>query len=188
MTNHVNRKDIQGIIASGYDHLSYARFVFLKIADPDAARKWLSDIVALITTAQYPETHKPGACLHFAVSWKGLDTLGVASLLQDCPHEFSRGMDGDGAPGSWVIRDTAIRTIGNTAEQGASPCTSCFCSMGKLIKSSTHYIKMSAVRIKVCVVRPDLRACRSSRNKIRSARKMITGSPSASATAFLRPP
>ena len=37
----VNREDIQGIVASGYDHLDYSRFVFLEIKDPDATRKWL---------------------------------------------------------------------------------------------------------------------------------------------------
>jgi Dyp-type peroxidase family len=93
VANQVNRRDIQGILASGYDHLSYARFVFLKIVDPDAARNWLSAITTLITTAQYPETHKPGACLNFAVSWKGLEKLGVSKLLKDCPNEFVRGMN-----------------------------------------------------------------------------------------------
>jgi len=93
VTNLVNRKDIQGIIASGYDHLSYVRFVFLKIVDADKARNWLSDIATQITNAQYPETHKPTSCFNFAVSWKGLEKLGIARLLQDCPNEFSRGMN-----------------------------------------------------------------------------------------------
>ena len=93
MTNQVNRKDIQGILASGYDHLSFVRYLFLKIENANKARNWLSDITSLITNAQYPETHKPGACLNFAVSWKGLKKLGVADLLEDCPNEFVRGMD-----------------------------------------------------------------------------------------------
>ena len=89
MTNQVNRKDIQGIIASGYDHLSFVRFVFLKIVDADEARNWLSDIVPLITDAQYPETDKPPACFNFAISYKGLVQLGVDGLLRTVPMSLS---------------------------------------------------------------------------------------------------
>jgi Dyp-type peroxidase family len=106
VTNQVNRKDIQGIVASGYDHLSHVRYVFLKIVNAGKARIWLSEITPFITNAQYPETHKPPACFNFAVSWKGLKELGVAGLLLDYPHEFERGMN----------TNEACRILGDTGD------------------------------------------------------------------------
>lgn len=89
----VNRKDIQGLIASGYDHLNYARFVFLEIINREGARNWLAKIVDLVTNAEYPETSKPKTCLNVALSWEGLKQLGVSHLTQDFPHEFIGGMN-----------------------------------------------------------------------------------------------
>jgi len=92
----VNREDIQGIVASGYDHLDYSRFVFLEIKDPGATRKWLTSIVPLITNARHPGDNKAGFCLNLAFSLKGLEKL-VPALLQGFPHEFDRGMKTDDA-------------------------------------------------------------------------------------------
>jgi Dyp-type peroxidase family len=88
----VNRKDIQGILASGYDHLDYVRFLFLKIIDPISARKWLDSIVSLITDAEYPDGKKRDTCLNLAFSWKGFEVLGLSSKVQDFSHEYERGM------------------------------------------------------------------------------------------------
>jgi Dyp-type peroxidase family len=96
-TKPVNRKDIQGIVASGYDHLDHARFVFLKIFDRKAAKHWLSNIVEQITTAEHPGDHKSDSCLNLAVSWQGLHELGVSELIRDFPHEFVKGMNRDDA-------------------------------------------------------------------------------------------
>ncbi|MGO9604397.1 MAG: Dyp-type peroxidase [Candidatus Binataceae bacterium] len=94
----VNREDIQGIVASGYDHLDYSRFVFLEIKDPDATRKWLASIVPKITNALHPGDNKPGVSLNLAFSFKGLEKL-VPDRLQEeeFPHEFIRGMNTDQA-------------------------------------------------------------------------------------------
>lgn len=89
----VNREDIQGIVASGYDHLDHARFVFLKIVNREAAKHWLSNILEQITTAEYPGDHKSDSCLNLAVSWPGLRELGVSELVHDFPHEFVEGMN-----------------------------------------------------------------------------------------------
>jgi len=91
----VNREDIQGIVASGYDHLDYSRFVFLAIKDPDATRKWLAGIVPQITNARHPGDNKAGLCLNLAFSSKGLKKL--VPDLKDFPHEFERGMNGEDA-------------------------------------------------------------------------------------------
>jgi Dyp-type peroxidase family len=90
----VSREDIQGIVASGYDHLDYARFVFLEIKDADATRKWLAGIFPLIANARNPGDHKPGVSLNLAFDLKGLKKL-APNLLedQDFPHEFVRGMN-----------------------------------------------------------------------------------------------
>jgi Dyp-type peroxidase family len=92
----VNRDDIQGIVASGYDHLDYSRFVFLKIKCLAETRKWLTKIVPLITNARHPGEKKSGVALNIAFSFKGLETL-VPNRLQDFPHEFERGMNTDDA-------------------------------------------------------------------------------------------
>jgi Dyp-type peroxidase family len=88
----VNRKDVQGIVASGYDHLDHARFLFLKIVNPVPMKKWLESIVPLITNAEYPENKKPDACLNLAFGWKGFEALGIATKFQDVSHEYTRGM------------------------------------------------------------------------------------------------
>lgn len=90
--NQVNRKDIQGIVASGYDHLDYVRYLFLKIVDPVPTRKWLDSIVSLITNAEYPESKKLNTCLNVAFSWKGLESLEITTKVQNFPHEYMRGM------------------------------------------------------------------------------------------------
>jgi Dyp-type peroxidase family len=91
----VNRKDIQGIVASGYDHLDYSRFVFLEIKDPAATKKWLDGIVPLITNARHPGDDKPRFSLNLAFGLKGLEKLVPDRLKEkEFPHEFIRGMNG----------------------------------------------------------------------------------------------
>ena len=103
MTIRLNRKDIQGIIASGYTHLRHARFVFLKIVDRKAAQNWLAGIVDQITTAEHPGDNKKNSCFNLALSWQGLRELGVSGLIQDFPHEFVKGMNRDQA--SYILGD-----------------------------------------------------------------------------------
>jgi deferrochelatase/peroxidase EfeB len=94
----VNRKDIQGILASGYDHLDYSRFVFLEIKDPDATRKWLASIVPWITNALHPGDHKPRGSLNLAFGLMGLQKLVPDGLpKEEWPHEFIRGMNDNNA-------------------------------------------------------------------------------------------
>jgi Dyp-type peroxidase family len=91
----VNREDIQGIVASGYDHLDYSRFVLLEIKDSDATRQWLAAIVPQITNARHPGDNKAGVCVNLAFSSTGLTTL--VPGLENFPHEFERGMNGSDA-------------------------------------------------------------------------------------------
>jgi Dyp-type peroxidase family len=114
----VERDDIQGIVASGYKHLDHARFVFLKIVDSKAAKNWLSKIVDQITTAKHPGDIKCNSCLNLAVSWQGLDELGVSKLIQDFPYEFVKGMNRDQA--SLILGDLGDSSPPNW-DYGANP-------------------------------------------------------------------
>jgi len=107
----MDREDIQGIVASGYKHLDYARFVFLEIIDPVATRTWLDDIVNLVTSARHPGDNKLGTSLNVAFSSEGLEAL-IPNRLKGFPHEFVRGMStydanrilgdsGESAPRDW---------------------------------------------------------------------------------------
>ena len=103
----VNREDIQGLVASGYDHLDYSRFVFLKIIDIDATRKWLADILPLITNAQHPGDNKPSVSLNLAFGLKGLKELLPASFKEEdeFPHEFTRGMNDPNGDANRILGD-----------------------------------------------------------------------------------
>ena len=48
----VDRRDLQGIVASGYQHYHHARYIFLSIVDSGGARTWLNRIVGNVTTAE----------------------------------------------------------------------------------------------------------------------------------------
>jgi deferrochelatase/peroxidase EfeB len=93
----VDREDIQGIVASGYEHLNYSSFVFLEIKDIDETRKWLASIFPRITNARHPGDDKPGCSLNLAFGLKGLQKLVPNDRLKDIPHEFDRGMNNDDA-------------------------------------------------------------------------------------------
>src|ERR1700693_716560 len=87
--------DIQGIVASGYDHLDFVRFVFLEIDNRRSieAREWLKYVIPKITKAVHPGKDKPSTCFNLALSWQGILGLGIpASLIHDFPHEFVAGM------------------------------------------------------------------------------------------------
>lgn len=103
----VSREDIQGIVASGYDHLDYSRFVFLEVKDPDATRKWLASIVPLITNALHPGDNKPQFSFNLAFGLKGLEKMLPLSFDKDkeFPHEFVRGMDDADGDANRILGD-----------------------------------------------------------------------------------
>ncbi len=93
MSEKVDRKDIQGMLASGYNHLNYARFLFLRVVDRVKARAWLAKVVDKVTTAEYPGKHKPANCLNLALTFKGIEAMGIAGdLICGFSHEFEAGM------------------------------------------------------------------------------------------------
>lgn len=112
------RADIQGIILSGYGHLPHASYIFFQVRDADAGRRWLADVVPLVTTAkewrkQDGRKYKLGAALHVAFSYPGLTALGLPEeTLASFPLPFPEnvaaraeilGDTGESAPEHWNI-------------------------------------------------------------------------------------
>ncbi len=105
MPDTVERKEIQGIVASGYDHLNHARFVLLTIVHPTRAQAWLGRLLTRVTTAVHPEDNKAKHCLNIALTWKGLMKLGLPpDLIGNFPHEFVAGMNREEA--ALILGDT----------------------------------------------------------------------------------
>jgi Dyp-type peroxidase family len=94
MTNAptLDREDVQGLIASGYDHLDCVRYVFLRIADPVRARAWLGDTLPRITNAVHPGDSKRTKHLNIAFAWNGLVRLTEPGLIKGFSYEFIAGM------------------------------------------------------------------------------------------------
>jgi Dyp-type peroxidase family len=85
--------DIQGIILSGYGHLSHSKYLFLRIEDAVKAKGWLRSLLhhQRITSAHW--VTKPPIAVNLAFTYGGLQTLGAsAELLQSFPKEFVEGM------------------------------------------------------------------------------------------------
>jgi Dyp-type peroxidase family len=88
----VNFSDIQGIVRFGYNALTEASFLLLKISDPAGARAWLME--APVSTAE-ELSRPPVTALQVAFTCEGLHALGVAEeLLTGFSAEFQSGMTG----------------------------------------------------------------------------------------------
>lgn len=89
--------EIQAIILTGYSHLPFSCYSFLKINDSEKAKAWLQRILPEVTHAQWtnPEGRvvKPQTALNLAVAPAGLQQLGYpADLSTTFPAEFVEGM------------------------------------------------------------------------------------------------
>src|SRR5581483_259970 len=74
-----DHRDIQGIIVSGYRHLTHSVYLFINIDDAAKTKHWLRALVPKITTADWNvngETQKPNTAVNFAASYEGLAALG----------------------------------------------------------------------------------------------------------------
>lgn len=82
--------DLQGNILRGY-RAARVRHVLLHVDDRGAARAWLRSVA--VTTAEDWGPVKPSTCLNIAVTFAGLQALGVPPRsLETFPHEFAAGM------------------------------------------------------------------------------------------------
>ncbi len=88
-------EDIQALLWSGFNALSAATFMLLRVRDRVAARAWLRD--APVTTIGHLNTHQATA-LQIALSANGLIELGVAEpVIGGFGSEFLSGMATDQA-------------------------------------------------------------------------------------------
>jgi hypothetical protein len=110
-----NPADVQGNILRGY-HKPRLRYLMIEVAEPIAARRWLTaslsgaDGVPQITTEEPWET-KPDSCFNIGLTYQGLRALGTpAASLATFPTEFIEGMSkravklgdaGPSAPENW---------------------------------------------------------------------------------------
>ena len=89
----IDHGDVQGLVRYGYAHMTEARFLFLRVTDPGAARAWLR---AAPVTPATRTTPRPRTALHVAFTHEGLRALGVpARALQGFSAEFLSGMAGE---------------------------------------------------------------------------------------------
>jgi len=88
----VDFSDIQGLVRFGYNALTEASFLLLKIRDVTAARAWLK--TAPLSTAE-ELSRPPLTALQVAFTREGLQAIGVAEeLLGGFSSEFLSGMTG----------------------------------------------------------------------------------------------
>jgi Dyp-type peroxidase family len=107
----LERKDIQGLVVSSYKHLPCAAYVLLRVQNAKAARAWLSQHVAEITTS---EGKDPDFSTNLAFTWTGLKNLGLSQeVLDTFSRPFQEGMatehrsrilgdNEENAPTNWV--------------------------------------------------------------------------------------
>ena len=85
--------DMQGLVRFGHGRLKEACFLLLKVADPEAARRWLQN--APVTSALKTDP-PPDTALQVAFTREGLEELGVPEdVVRGFSEEFLAGMAAD---------------------------------------------------------------------------------------------
>lgn len=102
--------DIQGNILRGYSRESFGRFLFLRIGNAAAGRKYMEALAGYVTTADWGDK-KPEAMTNIALSHAGLRALGLSyESAGSFPSAFREGMRaraaslgdiGESAPEHW---------------------------------------------------------------------------------------
>jgi Dyp-type peroxidase family len=110
----LDRADVQGILASGYEHLNHARFAVMRVRDGELARAWLRGVVGEVATAarRGDSDPKPGNRFNLAFTASGLAALKVPpETLADFSEEFRGGMTRPGAAA--MLGDTGASAPAN---------------------------------------------------------------------------
>jgi Dyp-type peroxidase family len=95
MLTRLDFHDIQGIVINAYGHLDHSRFLFLKIVDAKAAKRWLTAIASQVSSAKRRrgEDELPGSQTNIAFTLSGMEKLGLPhDTLTAFPREFQMGM------------------------------------------------------------------------------------------------
>lgn len=86
--------DIQGNVLRGYSFPASA-YVFVHVNDAGAGRRWLGSLVDPVTTSTEWEHDKPETTVNVALTYSGLQAVGVPErVLEEFPDEFRAGMAG----------------------------------------------------------------------------------------------
>jgi Dyp-type peroxidase family len=106
MARELEHSDIQGIVLSAYRNWECASYVLLRIEDTAKAKAWLSAIAGEVTNAHKPRGHRPQTNLNIAVTYRGLQKLGVPQdVLVTFSFPFIDGMHSDRR--ARILGDTA---------------------------------------------------------------------------------
>ena len=157
---NLNLHDIQGLVLKTYarEQFSYARYVFFGISEPTQARRFILDLVPLITTAA-PWTRqsddgealpKPEATTNIAFTYHGLKRLGLPEIsLHSFPEDFSMGMrdrcdilgdTGKSAPSKWDpvwrVKDHRVCIWLSINAQSKSAIEQRYKNIQKIVKNS----------------------------------------------------
>lgn len=89
--------DMQGIILSGYGHLPYSEYIYLKISDPAACRTWLRLLIPNVTHGNWQidargKAKKPHYAVNLALGRSGVAALGLDPASAGFTEEFVQGM------------------------------------------------------------------------------------------------
>ncbi len=121
MKTNLDLHDIQGNIIKGYGRFGFpkARYILYRVTDSDAGRKFVTDLIPLITTSvpwvssssTEKGNPKPKVTTNIAFTYEGLKKLDIPEVsLHSFPDEFSMGMkdridilgdDGASSPDNW---------------------------------------------------------------------------------------
>lgn len=86
----VDTGDMQGLLARAYGHLPHARYLLCAVTDPAAARAWLGDLAADISTA---DKRDEGCAAVVAFTAEGLAALGLSGdALATLPRPLKEGI------------------------------------------------------------------------------------------------
>jgi Dyp-type peroxidase family len=91
----VDRRDLQGNVLCGYGKaFAYARYLFVRVVDAAAGRRWLWELAGQVTNAvSWPNHNKPSETLNVALTAQGLRAIGVPEqVMAEFPEEFRHGM------------------------------------------------------------------------------------------------
>ena len=101
--------DLQGMVLSGYAHLPYAKYVLLRIDEPDEVRAWLAEVLPLVTDAR-PSPRGNHPAVNVAFTHSGLRELGLPQCALDgFPQAFQEGM---APPAGLNHRSRALGDVG----------------------------------------------------------------------------
>ena len=119
----IERADIQGNLLVPYDFPAAAH-VFFRVRSAEAARAWIGDAAAGVTTAEPWTTAKPSVATNLMLSASGLRALGVPErVVGSFPGPFGAGMAAraealsDPHPDGWELASPDVLVQLNAREE-----------------------------------------------------------------------